>query len=160
MPVRYDDGEPEVRIFLPAPISSEVRSGLESAGETPLNWGLDDEILPNRGHHSVDHGGGYVEEFEEEGGGGAFLDPMAFAARFVATVAQLANDLFRSVQPAADPRLPDSLRSRALRSEREPWATPAVGWQLILTSPLSGLVPWATPRAGTNSEPASRDHLE
>jgi hypothetical protein len=160
MRVRRENGDEEASIFLPAPVSSDLRTGLQSAGEKPQDWGLDDEIAPHLVQHSVDHGNGYVEEFEAEGFGGAFLDPMAFAARFIATVAQLANDLFGSLQPAEDPRLPEPLRSRALRSEREPWATPEVGWQLVLASPLSGLVPWASPDAVASTGPAGRDLLE
>ena len=83
---------------------------------------------------------------------------MAFAARFEAGAAQLANDLFAAVRPAEDPRLPELLRERALASPRETWAAPEVGWQLVLASPLSGLVPWAEPpRASGGDEQRQPD---
>jgi hypothetical protein len=147
MRLRRDDGDERATFLLPSVISSELRAGLTSAGEKPQNWGLDEEITPHTVHSRVDHGDGYVEEFEEPSLGGAFLDPMAFASRFVASVAKLADEVFTAIAPASDLRLPEPLRARALRSDREPWASVEVGWQLVLTSPLSGLAPWASPEA-------------
>ena len=50
------------------------------------------------------------------------------------------------------------LRERALASPRETWAAPEVGWQLVLASPLSGLVPWAEPpRASGGDEQRQPD---
>jgi hypothetical protein len=158
MSLRREDGDERTTLLLPSVISRELRTGLASAGAKPQDWGLDDEIAPHAVHNRIDHGGGYVEEFDEPSLGGAFLDPMTFAARFVASVAKLANEVFGAIAPASDPRLPEQLRARALRSDREPWASAEVGWQLALTSPLSGLTPWASPdaiAASTRVGPAS-----
>lgn len=154
MTVQAEGGQKGVSLFLPAPSSGELRSALQSAGEAPADWGLGDEIAPHAVHNSVDHGDGYVEEFEEDAAGGTFLDPMLFAARFVAAVAELANGLFAALRPADDPRLLAPLRERALRSPRERWASAEFGWQLVLASPLSGLVRWAEPPQadGTNDQ--------
>ncbi len=138
---RSEDGTEQARVFLPADISSEMRSRLRSARQRPDAWGLRDEIGPHRVHHSIDHGGGLVDEFEEESAGGTFLEPMAFGINLVASVARLAETVFAALDPAHDVRLPEPLRARSLRPTDEPWAQPEVGRQLILTGPLSGLVP-------------------
>jgi hypothetical protein len=88
-----------------------------TAGEKPVDWGLDTETEPHVVHNSVDHGGGYLEAYEEPASGGAFLDPMPFAAHFVAAVAELANGLFAVLRPADGPRLPDHLRARGASAE-------------------------------------------
>jgi len=151
MRFRRDDGDERAMFLLPSEISTELRTRLTSAGEKAENWGLEEEITLHPGHNRVDHGGGYVEEFEAPGPGGAFLDPMAFASHFVASVAKLANEVFAAIEPASDLRLPEPLRARALRSDREPWASVEIGWQLVLVSPLSGLAPWASPDLSASS---------
>lgn len=151
MRLRREDGDERATFLLPSVLGGELRTGLTSAGERPQDWGLAEEIQPHTVHNTIDHGGGYVEEFEGPSLSGAFLDPMAFAARFVASTAKLANAAFAAIAPESDPRLPEPLRARSLRLDREPWASAEVGWQLVLTSPLSALVPWASPDAGTAS---------
>jgi hypothetical protein len=143
--VQSGDDDPDARIFLPATVSSALRQDLRSAGADPGQWGLGEQIVAHNVHHSVDHGSGLVEEFDELDPGGAFLDPVPFSAQFVAAVAGLANAAFESLDPASDARLPDAFRVLARTPPDEKWATPEFAWKSILASPLSGLVPWADP---------------
>jgi hypothetical protein len=138
---RTETGE-EARIRLPASKSKPIVNRLRSSGHDPEAWGIGPEFGPAIVHHSVDHGGGLKETFEEQDPGGAFLDPMFFAVRLTATVAHLSNEVFRILDPVTDPRLPEQLRERALMPPTEHWLTAEVGRELILTSPLSGLVSW------------------
>ena len=138
--VQTADGQEHSRIFLPARVSADLRQDLRSAGLQPIHWGLEDQVEAHDVHHTVDHGGGFFEEFDEMDGGGAFLDPVPFTAQFVASVAGLANALFLSLHPETDPRLPVRLRTLAATPSNEKWASPEMAWRLILTSPLSGLI--------------------
>lgn len=144
--VRTAAGAEEARLNLPAEISTEVRCALTNAGQSPAAWGLSPEIPALQTHCVIDHGDGLVDEFDEERGGGAYLEPMAFATRFVASTAELADRSFAALDPARDVRLPEALRVRAMRPPEPRWAQPDVAHDLILTSPLSGLVPWAAGR--------------
>ena len=138
--VHSDDDSEHVRLFVPAPIAGPIRAGLRSARQSVKEWGMGDEREPAVVHNSVDHGDGLVEEYTEPSEGGVYLEPMLFAANFVARVAHLAETTYRSLAPADDPRLPPELRRRALTPTTEGWAKPEAAREILLTSPLSGLI--------------------
>lgn len=81
------------------------------------------------------------ETHEEEIGPRAYLDLVAFAARLVAYVAWLANETFRTLDPASDERVPDHDRCR--EAPTGCWSGQPGSVQTVATSGVSGLVDWA-----------------
>lgn len=127
--------EPKVR--LPADVGKSVVNGLHNAGQRPESWGVGPEIAP-------DPGGEYP--------GGVLLDPFVFAVRLTASVAEVANIVFATLDPANDGRLPAELRLKALAAPSDPWFRPDAGWEMLLTGPLAGLTPWISPPGRTATD--------
>ena len=85
-----------------------------------------------------------VEKWDEIEQGGAFLDPLPFAARLVAHVAELTNEVLKILDPSADPRIPAEYLSRISTPGPETWASPSGAAVARLASPVSGLTDWVT----------------
>lgn len=142
--MRYQtDAGVEARVRLRRPLSSQIRTRLTAAAQSPSDWGLGDDYPPHEVEHIVDQGGGLEDRFIEGDPGGLFLDLVPFAVHLVAAVARLANGVLAEIDPASDPRLPEALRVLARTMPPDRMFSPELGWQFALTSPVAGLVPWA-----------------
>jgi hypothetical protein len=76
-------------------------------------------------------------------GPAALLDPVVFAPRVVAHVAEFANRAFESLEPEPDRRLaPVEIVGATERTRRDPVRS---AHAVVLSSPLSGLVDWIAP---------------
>jgi hypothetical protein len=132
------------RMRLPERVLGELKRWLAEIGDTPDSWGIVDEYPRHPAKHTADHGGGLVEKWDEIEQGGAFLDPLPFAARLVAHVAELTNEVLKILDPSADPRIPAEYLSRISTPGPETWASPSGAAVARLASPVSGLTDWVT----------------
>lgn len=133
------------RIKLPAGLLATIKVELKALGESVTEWGIESEFGPHAVHVSSNHGGGLVDEYVYQDPGGAYLDPVVFGVRLIASAAEVTNSVFAALDPVSDPRLPPEYRTRALNREVPSWATPEAVRAEVLFSPLAGIAPWAVP---------------
>jgi hypothetical protein len=139
--IRFSRGsEPEeMRVWVREPTLGTVWDHLEAIGARPTEWGFSDR----QGPHDI------TVSFTDQPGrtairpnpGQALLDPMRFAPRLVAAVADIVDGAFGALDFPSDARFAteDQAWIRDSRSQEWPFR-PADVQHLLLTSPLSGLV--------------------
>ena len=143
---RKGRGQDEPRIWLTGEqVLSRIDAAATRQATTPAAWGIEERFPAGPELVTLVDAGEAVDRYEVEVPQRALVDPLAFAVRIAAHGARLANETFRILDPAADPRIADAVRLRSLPGppDRFDWSSQRAASTAVLLSPLSGLLEWA-----------------